>query len=402
MINVNYEIRKRKAVLRVSGHAGFAPHGQDIVCAAVSGLCIALCDIIKKEYKNERFSYHLKTADGYFYIEAEDFGKALTALRIISYFTFTVSGLLSVERMHPQCITVKKGISPDGAENIDTSEQTMKKREKGGVRSLGRIFLQCFSSGSAENGTEGRQAGEECTGEEKGEENNGENTASLSEDEEFQELIKGKYADAFRKRTQSIIDRRFSKMKGYEDTARVCAPLLESLSEQFPHIDKNDTASLVTAFLEEKKASVTEKKKNESMRFIKEKAEEAMAKKAAEKLAERLKGEAEELKKIYPDFSLPGEIASSPELRQLLQGGVSLKRAYEAVNLEKILMSSMRYAALQAGKAAADSVRSSRVQENSLAGNAASVTKKDVKNLTEKDIMKIISEVSRGAKISFR
>jgi|GEM_PF-504899 len=401
MINVNYEIKKKKAVLRVSGHADFAPKGQDIVCAAVSGLCIALADIVKREQKFDSFSYLLKTADGYFYIEAEDFGKNPAALRMLSYFTFAVSGLLSIERMHPRCITVKKGISPDGAENIDTSEQTMKKREKGGMRSLDSIFLQCFSTEAAENGTGGGQAGEECTDEKKGE-NSGNETASLSEDEQFDELIKGKYADAFRKRTQSIIDRRFSKMKGLEDTARVCAPLLESLSAQFPHIDKNDTASLVSAFLEEKRAGDAEKERNESMSFIREKAEEAMAKKAAEKLAERLKSEAQELKSIYPDFSLPREISSSPELRQLLQGGVSLRRAYEAVNLEKILMSSMRYAALQAGKAAADSVRSSRVQENSLAGNAASVTKRDVKSLTEKDIMKIISDVSRGARISFR
>ena len=89
-------------------------------------------------------------------------------------------------------------------------------------------------------------------------------------------------------------------------------------------------------------------------------------------------------------------------MKQLLLGGVGLRRAYETVNLEKILASSMRYAAMKAGKSAADSVRSGRVQENSLSGNAASVSRTDVKSLTEKDIMRLLSEVSRGAKISFK
>lgn len=402
MINVNYEIKKGKAALSVSGHAGFAPKGQDIVCAAVSGLCISLSDIIEREAQCSDFSYYARSSDGAFYIEAENFYKNLTALRIISYFTFAVNGLLSVERMHPDCITVRKGISSLGAENNDTSEQTMEKREKGGRVISGNSFLQCFSAPSSDDGTSQETAAGECAENEKGSENEEENASFRTADEEFGELIKGKYADAFRKRTQSIIDRRFSKMKGFEDTARACTPLLESLAEHFPDIDKNDTASLVSAFLEEKKSSASEKEKTESMSLIKSKIEEAVAKKAAEKAATRLKREAEEMKETYPDFDLPRELSSSPELKQLLRAGVSLKRAYETVNLENILMSSMRYAALQAGKAAADSVRQGRVQENSLTGNASSVNKKDVKNLTEKDIMKILSEVSRGAKISFR
>ena len=60
-----------------------------------------------------------------------------------------------------------------------------------------KLFLQMFSEGevlseapSAENG--------------------------INAEAEFEELIKGKYSDAFGKRVQGIIDKRFSKMKAME------------------------------------------------------------------------------------------------------------------------------------------------------------------------------------------
>ena len=33
------EVRVRKNEIKVSGHAMYAPHGQDIVCAGVPALC---------------------------------------------------------------------------------------------------------------------------------------------------------------------------------------------------------------------------------------------------------------------------------------------------------------------------------------------------------------------------
>ena len=231
-------------------------------------------------------------------------------------------------------------------------------------------------------------------------ENTQENT--LTDEEEFETLIGGRYKEAFRKRTQGIIDRRFAKMKGFENTAKVCSPLLRRLSESYPHIDKSDTEALVNAFLEEREKSEAENQKKAAFNAVSEKIEQALAQKAAYKLSTDLQKEAASLREIYPSFELHREISSSPELKHLLSCGVPLQRAYETVNFDKILSFAMRYAAVRAGKTAADSVRSTRVQENSLTGSAASVSRTDVRNLTEKDIMRIISEVNRGAKISFR
>lgn len=117
---------------------------------------------------------------------------------------------------------------------------------------------------------------------------------------------------------------------------------------------------------------------------------------------DRWKKDAEELKSVYPGFD-PGKELCKPEMEQLLTAGVPLRRAYEVVNLEKIIGSAMRYASLNAGKRTADALmmHKSRPQENGVLDRASSVKRTDVRSLTEKDIIRILGEVSRGAKISF-
>lgn len=254
-----------------------------------------------------------------------------------------------------------------------------------------------FFSEAPVNSSETAQFGES--------EENAESEAASEEtspDEEFEELIRGKYSDAFNKRTKSIIDKRLRKMKGFEETVQVLTPLLESISADFPDIDKNDTKGLINAFLEKKslQTQAENRKKENSVLFSK--AEELVKKRAAEKVKAVLLEESEKLKEIYPSFDLNREYASSPELRSLLAAGVGLRRAFETVNLEKIMGTALRYAVMKAEKNTADAMKgSSRVSEASLQSGASSVKRTDVKNLTEKEIMRIISEVSKGAKISF-
>ena len=44
MITIDYRPFGAYHRLRISGHAGYAPHGQDIVCAGVSAIAMALLD----------------------------------------------------------------------------------------------------------------------------------------------------------------------------------------------------------------------------------------------------------------------------------------------------------------------------------------------------------------------
>ena len=111
----------------------------------------------------------------------------------------------------------------------------------------------------------------------------------------------------------------------------------------------------------------------------------------------------EALKALYPGFELKKELRENGEFSRLLQAGVSVRRAYEAANLEKILGEALRYAAVTAGKKTAESLQAQqgRVQENSVLDRAASLERRDVNGLTEGDILKILDQVSRGAKIKF-
>lgn len=123
--------------------------------------------------------------------------------------------------------------------------------------------------------------------------------------------------------------------------------------------------------------------------------------------AEVLQGwerEAEELKKTYPAFSLKTALREGGDFAQLLKAGVSLRRAYETAHLEEILGTAMRYAARRAGQRAADLLRDlqTRPQENPVQQRAATQQGTDVNSLTQNDILRILGEVSRGAKITFK
>ena len=123
----------------------------------------------------------------------------------------------------------------------------------------------------------------------------------------------------------------------------------------------------------------------------------------ARQIAERWAAEAQALKKIYPDFDLRTALRGNPDFAALVRAGLPLQRAYEAANLEEILTSALRYAAVRGGRRAADALREApRPQENSVLDRASSLRTTDVNSLTQKDILRIIGEVNRGAKITFR
>ena len=123
----------------------------------------------------------------------------------------------------------------------------------------------------------------------------------------------------------------------------------------------------------------------------------------AERIAEEWRRSAAEVKEIYPDFDLLKEARENAEFARLLQAGVSVRRAYEAANLEAILGEAMRFAALTGGKKTAAHIAAggARVQENSVLDRAPALRRRDVESLTDRDILKILDEVSRGAKITF-
>ena len=65
-ILIRFEEKEFKS-LEVKGHANSAPHGQDLVCAAVSGILTGCTNAIQEEAK-----FHLDVDEGYYKLEAID------------------------------------------------------------------------------------------------------------------------------------------------------------------------------------------------------------------------------------------------------------------------------------------------------------------------------------------
>ena len=124
----------------------------------------------------------------------------------------------------------------------------------------------------------------------------------------------------------------------------------------------------------------------------------------AESVLASWRREEQATREIYPSFSMKNELLNEPMFGTLLKSGVGVRRAYECVHLEEIIGSAIRYAVADIGrKTALNSSRAqSRPGENSVLDRAASVARTDVNSLTDRDIKRILAEVSRGAKISFK
>ncbi|MBQ6065254.1 MAG: hypothetical protein IJK89_00395 [Clostridia bacterium] len=147
----------------------------------------------------------------------------------------------------------------------------------------------------------------------------------------------------------------------------------------------------------------TPEENNEGSEDVMRKAALAARLKAAQAAADRWEQEAEELKRIYPFFSLEDAMRNDKGFVSLIRAGAPVRLAFEAANLEKILGAAMRYAAGAAGKRLAQSLQAGagRVRENPVLDRAASVRKKDVGSLTEREILKILKQVGNGERVTF-
>ena len=110
MIHIHYDYDSHHHRLRIAGHAGYAPRGQDIVCAAVSGIAFAL-----QEYLTELNAVEeLICRTGELKLQGERCDETDVA------FDVALSGWKHIQRTYPQCVEVD--IPP--LQEADLREQT--------------------------------------------------------------------------------------------------------------------------------------------------------------------------------------------------------------------------------------------------------------------------------------
>lgn len=217
--------------------------------------------------------------------------------------------------------------------------------------------------------------------------------ADLKGEESFEELINGKFKDEFSKRVQTIIDKRFKRTKELKSFFDGANPIIEELSKRLGTKNGDFDALKEVLFKEVEEVGGENAGDNEN----------ADEKTEYEKgLLEALFDEEKSLRELYPDFDLRNELKGELFSR-LLRSGLTVKDAFEAAHKDEIISGAMAYTARAVREQLAGSLemKSRRPLENGLLSSSAAVTKTNVNSLTSDDILKIIKQVEKGAKIEF-
>lgn len=107
-VEFSYSKQNKSVTLKIDGHAGAAPKGEDTVCASISMLGYTFAKYIydmklKKRLKKEPV---IELEDGSFYISArvraDDFAEALHALFVIQ------TGFVLLENKYPEYVRIKR------------------------------------------------------------------------------------------------------------------------------------------------------------------------------------------------------------------------------------------------------------------------------------------------------
>ncbi len=201
---------------------------------------------------------------------------------------------------------------------------------------------------------------------------------------EFEKLIRGEFKKEFSDKVSKIISRRLKEVK--ELQRKLNTENTERMSDESMADTQNNTYNDLLKRLIMENA------------FLKKENEKRMRDTSKMSLAEKIRAQAEETKAVYGDFDLKKEL-QNPEFCRLVKLGVSVKNAYEVVNLGSILDNKSK----EAEKTAIDSIRnkSGRPVENGSELTGGILLSGGISKLTKKQRAELAKRAGRGEKISF-
>ena len=138
MINIEIEKSVSSLRLRVSGHAGYACKGRDIVCAGVSSLCQAFLSSVKAFAERGDFGgFSFEISDGFLSLNAVNYKNERTHYSMEAYISMLYEGLRAIADAYKDYVRLYFcSEAPEGElTDIDTSEKTMtgKAGERNGI-----------------------------------------------------------------------------------------------------------------------------------------------------------------------------------------------------------------------------------------------------------------------------
>ena len=450
--------------LEVFGHAGYAPRGQDIVCAGASMLMETLVYVLADCDEAECCAYNEPTGPRVSVkLTGSIFPTDLTAME------FAKTGLALLAERYPENIHYEDK-SKDGQEKMvnlqlfaegcgdggaaaaaasaadaaqEVQEPALRPAEERLARRSGVLKRSSREEGSPsqsaqsaasspeggalgseekseldEEAAENQNEAEGKDGEEKGE---GKTKSPEERRKAFGELLRGEYADL----TEELMQNAVTEATRRLEASPAMKGLMQALQEKYS-TDANDLVALTEAVRngavkddayyeklamekgvstrtarELDKLESQNKHLTEQQQMIQQ-MERQRAQQA--RIAELQAGwdrEAEQLKAQYPDFNM-AEVLANPEVEKMMRSGVSMTNAYRSAYFDHILKQQQAATARQVEQGVVNRLqqRNARPGENGTRPGGAVQTKIDVSHMSRKEMEEMEKRVMRGEVIT--
>lgn len=450
--------------LEVFGHAGYAPRGQDIVCAGASMLMETLVYVLADCDEAECCAYNEPTGPrvsvkltGSIYqtdLTAMEFAKtglALLAERYpanIHYEDKSQDGqekMVNLQLFAEGCgdggAAAAAASAADAAPAVQEpalrpAEERLARRSgvlKRSSREEGSPSQSAQSAASSPEGgalgseekseldeeaAENQNEAEGKDGEEKGE---GKTKSPEERRKAFGELLRGEYADL----TEELMQNAVTEATRRLEASPAMKGLMQALQEKYG-TDANDLVALTEAVRngavkddayyeklamekgvstktarELDKLESQNKQLTEQQQLIRQMERQREQQARIAELQAGWDREAEQLKAQYPDFNM-AEVLANPEVEKMMRSGVSMTNAYRSAYFDHILKQQQAATAQQVEQGVVNRMqqRNARPGENGTRPGGAVQTKIDVSHMSRKEMEEMEKRVMRGEVIT--
>ena len=448
--------------LEVFGHAGYAPRGQDIVCAGASMLMETLVYVLADCDEAECCAYNEPTGPRVSVkLTGSIFPTDLTAME------FAKTGLALLAERYPANIHYEDK-SKDGQEKMvnlqlfaegcgdggaaaaaasaadaapAVQEPALRPAEERLARRSGVLKRSSREEGSpsqsaqsAASSPEGGALGSEEKSELDEEAAENQNEAEGKDGEEkgktkspeerrkaFGELLRGEYADL----TEELMQNAVTEATRRLEASPAMKGLMQALQEKYG-TDANDLVALTEAVRngavkddayyeklamekgvstrtarELDKLESQNKHLTEQQQMIQQMERQRVQQARIAELQAGWDREAEQLKAQYPDFNM-AEVLANPEVEKMMRSGVSMTNAYRSAYFDHILKQQQAATARQVEQGVVNRMqqRNARPGENGTRPGSAVQTKIDVSHMSRKEMEEMEKRVMRGEVIT--
>lgn len=450
--------------LEVFGHAGYAPRGQDIVCAGASMLMETLVYVLADCDEAECCAYNEPTGPrvsvkltGSIYqtdLTAMEFAKtglALLAERYpanIHYEDKSKDGqekMVNLQLFAEGCgdggAAAAAASAADAAPAVQEpalrpAEERLARRSgvlKRSSREEGSPSQSAQSAASSPEGgalgseekseldeeaAENQNEAEGKDGEEKGE---GKTKSPEERRKAFGELLRGEYADL----TEELMQNAVTEATRRLEASPAMKGLMQALQEKYG-TDANDLVALTEAVRngavkddayyeklamekgvstktarELDKLESQNKQLTEQQQLIRQMERQREQQARIAELQAGWDREAEQLKAQYPDFNM-AEVLANPEVEKMMRSGVSMTNAYRSAYFDHILKQQQAVTAQQVEQGVVNRMqqRNARPGENGTRPGGAVQTKIDVSHMSRKEMEEMERRAMRGEVIT--